>query len=186
MPIKNSKVKDARPAITAEAESEKGLFTANVTKGSLFLQRGTNSRQPSFALKYEEVRELAELLTEIEDLLGKNQYDPKGSLEDGYEAGSARHTATPRAGTVAQQAVSATTPTIDGQVPSESGVVSAATQGTGTPAGTENAIEPELASGAEAQTAKHLAETESTTADVPQVSQPQQTTTPSDDNPFLD
>lgn len=187
MPINKANVRDARPQINAEGESEKKLFSAEVSKGSINLKRG-DGRQPSFALKYQEVKELTDFLGELSELLEKNQYQPAGSLEDGYVAGSARHTPTPRASTTAAAAA---------QVPSESGVVSAATQGTGTDTTTagENTIVPELASGAEAQAAfdaepSQAAVPEITQADLDeepaqpvQVSQPVQPATDVD-NPF--
>lgn len=174
MPIKNSKIKDARPAITADAESEKGLFSGNVSKGTVNIKRGPG-RVVSFALKYEEIGELRDLLGEIDELLTKNQYGTRDSLEDGYEAGSAR---TQQSSATAVQSKPAEA-VVEGQVPSESGVVSSATQGTGAaPQAAENTIEPELASGAEAQAAFD-AEPSRTE---PVVSQP---VTPADpDNPF--
>lgn len=169
MPIKNSKIRDARPAITADAESEKGLFSANVSKGTVNIKRGTG-RVVSFAAKYEEIKELRDLLGEIDELLTKNQYGTDDSLKDGYEAGSAR---TGQSSTAVQSQPAPAV--VEGQVPSQSGVVSSATQGTGA-APAENTIEPELASGAEAQQAQ------AEQADAKPVSQP---VTPADpDNPF--
>jgi hypothetical protein len=180
MPIKNSKIKDARPAIQADAESEKGLFKSDISKGTVRVTRG-EGRQPSFAFKYAEVKELSDLLSEIEELLEKNQYDTSESTtKDDYEAGSARYVPeNPRGPRPTTQSVPGDAVT-EGQVPSESGVVSAATQGTGAAAGVENTIEADLASGAESQAAFAEGQSE----DEPQVSQPVTTNTPSDDNPF--
>lgn len=171
MPIKNSKIRDARPAITADAESEKGLFSANVSKGTVNIKRGTG-RVVSFAAKYEEIEELRDLLAEIDELLTKNQYGTGDSLKDGYEAGSAR---TGQSSTAVQSQPAPAV--VEGQVPSQSGVVSSATQGTGAaPVQAENTIEPELASGAEAQQAQ---------AETPAAATVSQPVTPADpDNPF--
>jgi hypothetical protein len=108
MPITSSKIRDARPAINAKAESEKKLFSADISKGTINVKRG-EGRQPSFALKYEEVAELKALLTEVDEHLSKNQYGTSDSLKDGYEAGTARYTAPSRS--AAEGVVTAADPT---------------------------------------------------------------------------
>lgn len=152
MPILKSNVTDARPRINAEAESEKKLFTANVAKGFVELRRGA-TKGSLLRIKYGEIAELSGLIEEIAGLLDDNQYTTTESLSDDYQPGEAKYVpANPRGP----------------RTPSESGVVSAATQGVGTG---EVHQEQELAS--------KPADLEGEAADGT-VAQPQ----PDDSNPF--
>lgn len=143
MPIKSSEIKDARPSIKAEARSEKDLFSADIRKGSINIRRG-EGRTPGFALKYGEVQELRDLLTDISQLLDENQYDVSESLSDGYEAGSARYTpANPRGPRT--PAVTAGDPTTSNETAQAEGTTPAAAvsdANVGTPAQVSNDEKP--------------------------------------------
>lgn len=133
MPILNQRVIDAKPKLSATAQSSDKLFDVTIQRRHVAIQR--LSTGGILRLAYGEVQSLIDILGEAKSFLESNGEGTNASFDDQYEAPKALNVAENPRGPREKKDVPAST---ENAKPNEAVVTSSAIVGTGNPAAKES------------------------------------------------